>query len=168
LEFSPLALGQHHEAIARRTNSDCCVAAAATVAIAHDVRTQGPCRPIIDNTRGAVTITISGGCTTGISPDQLKEIIDSVLAKRAIPPELLDRYEALVQKFGVTDTALTTFFRILGENKVALPDLDAKLREVAGRHLTLLHQIASVSGDDPEVAALKKEAEAGVRALPPR
>lgn len=65
--------------------------AAVTASTAQDAKTQGPCSPIIDKTQGPVTITFSGGCTTGISPDQIKEIVDSVLAKRAIPPELLDR-----------------------------------------------------------------------------
>jgi len=81
-----------------------------------------------------------------------------VLARRAIPPELLDRFETVSRAFGVTDTALTTFFRILGENKVAPADLDAKLREVAARHLTLLRQAAASLGDDPQVVAIKQQA----------
>jgi len=44
--------------------------------------------------------------------------MENVLARRAIPPELLDRYDMVSRAFGITDTALTTFFRILGENKV--------------------------------------------------
>ena len=107
---------------------------------AQEVRTQAPCSPVVDRTQGNVTLTFSGGCTVGITPGELKEIIDSVLARRAIPPELLDRYEMVSRLFGVTDAALTTFFRILGEKKVATEDLDAKLREVAGRHVTILKQ----------------------------
>src|SRR5262249_55952083 len=88
--------------------------------------------------------------------------IDSVLAGRAVPPELLDRFETVSRAFGVTDTALTTFFRILGERKVATEDLDAKLREVAARHLTLLKQAEASADDDPQVAAIKKEAVAAI------
>jgi hypothetical protein len=132
--------------------------AEAMPAIAQEVRTEGTCSPVVDRTQGAVTITYSGGCNLGIGPDQLREIIDSVLAKRAIPPELLDRYEALAQKYGVTDAALTHFFLILGEKQVATTDLDAKLREIAGRHLTLLSQATPRVGDDPQVAALKNKA----------
>jgi hypothetical protein len=62
------------------------------------------------------------------------------------------------------DTALTTFFRILGENKVATEDLDAKLREVAARHLTLLKQAEGSADDDPQVAAIKTEAVAAIGA----
>jgi cobalamin biosynthesis protein CbiG len=37
-----------------------------------------------------VTVTFTGGCTVGITPARLKDIIDSALAQRAIPPERLD------------------------------------------------------------------------------
>ena len=53
---------------------------------------------------------------------------------------------------------METFFRILGEKKVAVEDLDAKLREVAARHLTLLKRAEASPDDDPQTAALKKDA----------
>src|SRR5262249_28551308 len=83
---------------------------------------------------------------------------------RAVPPELLDRFETVSRAFGVTDTALTTFFRILGEQKVATEDLDARLREVAARHLTLLKQAEASADDDPQVAAIKQQAVAAIGA----
>jgi len=134
----------------------------ATASHAQDVRTQAPCSPVVDQTQGNVTLTFSGGCTVGITPAELAVIIDSVLARRAIPPDLLDRYEMVSRALGVTDTALTTFFRILGENKVAMEDLDAKLREIAARHLTLLRQTEASSEDDPQIAAIKKQAVAAI------
>jgi tetratricopeptide (TPR) repeat protein len=133
-------------------------------AAAQDVRTQAPCSPVVDRTQGNVTITFSGGCSVGITPVQIQEIVDKVQAGLSIPPELLDRHEKLHQTLGVTDTALTTFFRILGENKVATRDLDAKLREVAGRHLTLLKQAEASPEDDPQIAAIKNEAIAAISA----
>ena len=60
--------------------------------------------------------------------------------------------------------ALTTFFRILGENKVATQDLDAKLRDIAARHLTLLKQAEASPDDDPQIAATKKQAVAAIAA----
>ena len=60
--------------------------------------------------------------------------------------------------------AVTNFFRILGERKVPIEDLDAKLREIAARHLTLLKQVETLSGEDPQVDALKKEAVAAIGA----
>ena len=47
---------------------------------------------------------------------------------------------------------MATFFRVLGERKVPIEDLDAKLREIAARHLTLLKQVETLSGEDPQVA----------------
>src|SRR5256885_15175126 len=102
----------------------------AASAAAEDARTQSPCSPIIQNARGNVSVTFSGGCTTGITPEQLREIIDSIQVGRAIPAELLDRYERLSQRFGVTDTAVKNFFQLLGEQNVASEDLDSRLRQV--------------------------------------
>jgi hypothetical protein len=133
-------------------------------ASAQDVRTQAPCSPVVDRTQGNVTLTFNGGCTVGITPAELKDIMDNVLARRAIPPELLDRYDMVSRAFGITDTALMTFFRILGENKVATEDLDAKLREVAARHLTLLKQAEASTEDDPQTAVIKKQAVAAIGA----
>jgi hypothetical protein len=138
--------------------------AAATPAFAQDVRTQAPCSPVVDRTQGNVTLTFSGGCTVGITPAELKEIMENVLARRAIPPELLDRYDTISRALGVTDTAVTTFFRILGQNKVATEDLDAKLREIAARHLTLLKQAEASPDDDTQIAAIKKQAVAAIGA----
>jgi tetratricopeptide (TPR) repeat protein len=136
----------------------------AVSAAGQEVRTQEPCSPVVDRTQGNVTITFSGGCTVGITPVQLQEIIDKLRTGLAIPPELLDRYDALSKTFGVTDTALTNFFHILGEDKIATADLDAKLREIAGRHVTLLRRAEASTDDDPRVATIKKEAIAAIAA----
>ena len=77
---------------------------------------------------------------------------------------MLERTERLSRQFGVTDIAVTKFFRILGESKVAIEDLDAKLREIAAQHLTLLKQVETLSGEDPQVASIKKEAVAAIGA----
>ena len=131
---------------------------------AQEARTQAACSPVIDRTQGNVTINFSGGCTVGITPAQLQEIVASLQAGRSVPPELIDRYEALSQKFGVTDAAVANFFRILGESKVATGDLDAKLRDIAAQHLTLVKQSAAQPGDDPQVAAMKTDAVAAIDA----
>jgi tetratricopeptide (TPR) repeat protein len=43
-------------------------------ALAQDVRTQARHSPVVDPTRGNVTLTFSGGCTVGITPAELKDI----------------------------------------------------------------------------------------------
>ena len=147
----------------RRILGPCALIAAWVVspsASAQGVRTEAPCSPVIDRTHGNVTINFTGGCTAGIAPAQIQQIIDGVLAGRAVPAELLE----IAQRFGVTDMAVTTFFRIMGERKVAIEDLDAKLREIAARHLTLLKQVESVPDADPQANALKKGAVAAIGA----
>ena len=135
---------------------------ASASANAQSVRTEAPCSPVIDRTQGNVTVNFTGGCTAGMTPAEIQQVIDAVLSKRAVP---LENFEELAQRFGVTSMAVTTFFRILGENRVPLEDLDAKLREVASRHLTLLKQIETLSADDdPQVASIKKTALAAIGA----
>ena len=95
---------------------------------AQDVRTQAPCSPVVGRTQGNVTLI----CTVGTTPAQLQDIVDNVLFRRAIPSEFVDRYDQLSPEFRVTDTALTIVFHILGENKVAMEDLDAKLTRDPG------------------------------------
>ncbi|HEX5079118.1 MAG TPA: tetratricopeptide repeat protein [Geminicoccaceae bacterium] len=124
------------------------------------VRTDAPCSPVVEGTRGNVTITFTGGCTQGILPAQLQQIVDDILNKRTVSLEI---FQELSQRFGVSDMAITTFFRTLGERKIPIEDLDSKLREIAARHLTLLKQIESLSGDDPQVEALKKDAVVAIR-----
>ena len=136
----------------------------AGAAHAQQTQTKAPCSPVTDHARGDEAITFSGGCTAGIAPADLEKIAGSVLAGNAIPAELRDGFQAINRSFGVTDTALTAFFRILGENKVAAEDLDARLREIAGRHLTLLKQAEAFADDDPQVAALRKDAAAAITA----
>lgn len=70
----------------------------------------------------------------------------------------------LSRSFGVTDSALANFFRILGETKVATGDLDSKLREIPGRHVTLLLQAETSTNDDPQIAAIKTQAVAAIGA----
>ncbi len=72
-----------------------------------------------------------------------------------VPPEVFAQY---VRDLGVTDSALTNFFKILKQEKVPLGDLDSKLREIAFQHKELLLRFESVQSDDPEVRSLKVEA----------
>ena len=146
----------------RRILVPCALLAAWVVASAstnaQGVRTEAPCSPVIERTQGLITnitVNFTGGCTAGITPAQLQQIIDDLLNNRVVS---LESFEELAQRFGVTRMALTRFFRILGERNVSVEDLDAKLREIAAHHLTLLKQAEPVPGEDPQVEALKKAA----------
>jgi tetratricopeptide (TPR) repeat protein len=72
-----------------------------------------------------------------------------------VQPEVFAKY---AEELGVTKAALTSFFKILEQEKVPLGDLDSKLREIAFQHKELLLRFESVQSDDSEVRNLKVEA----------
>ncbi|MCI5223729.1 MAG: hypothetical protein D3924_13930 [Candidatus Electrothrix sp. AR4] len=74
------------------------------------------------------------------------------------------RFEALRDKYAVTDSSLASFFKILDQKKVQPGDLDAKLREIAAQYKELLARLETVQSEDPEVVQLKKEARQAIEA----
>ncbi|CAK8721319.1 hypothetical protein GMJAKD_10520 [Candidatus Electrothrix aarhusensis] len=72
-----------------------------------------------------------------------------------VPPETLISY---AEEFGVTKSALASFFRILEQEQVPAWELDSKLREIAMRHKELLERFNTISSDAPEVRNLKAQA----------
>ena len=95
----------------------------------------------------------SGGGEQNIA--QGEKPIGKQVNNYGVPPEVFAQY---VSELGVTDSALTSFFKILEEQQAARSDLDSKLREIAFRHKELLLRFESVTSDDPQVQALKKQA----------
>src|SRR4051794_23064694 len=89
--------------------------------------TVGGCSPIVNDTRGNVTITLN--CPLSLSSVQIKEVVDALLASGAVPASQVPRVEQLSRELGIKDTALSNLFRVLGEKQVPVEDLDAKLRE---------------------------------------
>ena len=69
----------------RRILVPCALIAAWVVALAsasaQGVRTEGQCSPVVGHTQGNVTINVTGGCTAGITPAQLQQIIDASLGR---------------------------------------------------------------------------------------
>ncbi len=55
-----------------------------------------------------------------------------------IPPEVFAEY---ARKLAVTEAALASFFKILGENQVPPGDVDGKLREIADNYNELLQRL---------------------------
>ncbi len=92
---------------------------------------------IIGNNNTAV-ITRNGDVSIGISPE---------------------RFEKLVTEFGVTKSALVSFFKILEQKQVPPEDLDSTLREIAKRYKELQAKLTSAPiYDSPKITALKKKA----------
>ena len=75
----------------RRILVPCALIAAWVVALAsasaQGVRTEAQCSPVLIARKDNVTINFTGGCTAGITPAQIQQIIDAVRAGQAIPPE---------------------------------------------------------------------------------
>ena len=70
-------------------------------------------------------------------------------------------HAALAIQLDVTESALSNFFKILGEAEIAPEDLDHKLREIAAKHRELLARLdAPDVGDDaiPELKAQTRKA----------
>ena len=103
-----------------------CVVAAvvwSASAIGQDVRTEAPCSPVVDRTQGNVTINFSGNCTAGLAPEKMRDIVDAVLNKRAVP---LQSFEELAQRLGVTSMAVATFFvclaSVTSRSRISMPN----------------------------------------------
>ena len=75
-----------------------------------------------------------------------------------------EEYRKLGGQLDVTDAALTSFFKILEEQKVPRADLDSKLREIAAQYKELLTRLDSVQSEDPQVVKLKQEAKQAIEA----
>jgi tetratricopeptide (TPR) repeat protein len=75
-----------------------------------------------------------------------------------------EQFQRLAHELGVTNSALTSFFKILEQQHVPLEDLDAKLREIATHYQTLLVRVRTLSADDPQIAQLRDAAETAIHA----
>lgn len=80
---------------------------------------------------------------------------------QGIDPEV---HEALSKKYGVTESAIKSFFKILEQKDIPLEDLDSKLRESATLHKQLQAQLQRLLPDDPAVMALREEARQALEA----
>ncbi len=72
-----------------------------------------------------------------------------------VSPEMV----ALAKELGVTQAALSNFFKILKEQNVKPEDYDHTLRTIAERYNNLLKEVANLQSEDPEVKALLTQAE---------
>ena len=79
---------------------------------------------------------------------------------QGIPAEQFQRLSA---ELGVTQAALTSFFKILEQQHIPPEDLDAKLREIATHYQALLERVRTLSADDPAIAQLRDAAEQAIQ-----
>jgi tetratricopeptide (TPR) repeat protein len=95
--------------------------------------------------------TGGGDINIGWTPAQVKELIDR---QDAAEQEI----RRLSGQLGVTENAVHTFLRLLGEREIPVEDLTVKLVEIAQTHKALLTQVRTTPSDNPRVVALKEQA----------
>jgi tetratricopeptide (TPR) repeat protein len=125
--------------------------------------TTGDCSPIVRDTAGNVEINIA--CPIQLTPAQLRRLIEGVRSPDGVAPTLVGEFRDLSKQLGVTESALENFFRILDRENVPADDLDATLRKIARRHLSLIADLRRVAAAEPEVQGLKDEALAAIQAV---
>jgi hypothetical protein len=92
--------------------------------------------------------------------EQLKALMDRGQAELEYPKQ----FRELSQLYGVTNTAVKNFLRLLGEENVAPEDLDSRFRQIAARHRWLERQVQQLSDDDPAAAPFKRQATRDIEA----
>jgi hypothetical protein len=95
--------------------------------------TTGRCSPVVGHAGGNVTIV----CQEGVSSEA---------------------FQLFAEELGVTKAALTSFFKILEQERVPPEDLDSKLREFAVSYKQLQAQLQQFLSEGPTVIALRREA----------
>ena len=113
------------------------------------------------------TQNIGGDLNIGLTPTQVRQAIvayaekDSTNAKRAA--ELDQQIDRLSAEMDLRKPAVENFLRILGEAKVPIEDLAAKLAEIAQRHKDMLDRWSIIEeDDDPAIRQLTDAARAAI------
>ena len=112
-------------------------------------------------------LAFQGGCAiTGSSSGSNGSTVSGGSAQvcigcSAIPPETITQLKAQ----GITEAALNQFLNDLGRKKIPPEALDHELRDIAKNYLDLKAKLATLSSEDPEVAALTQQARQAVEAV---
>ena len=97
-----------------------------------------------------------------LSDKQLEALKTAVVKGLAHRDSALAReLRTLSAAFGVQDSALKNFFKILEKKRVPIEDVDKRLREIAKRHLELIERLRLAersASDDPDVGRYLKGA----------
>jgi hypothetical protein len=101
-------------------------------------------RPPVQAREGGIAIggNVSGSTiNVGLTPEQVRELTKAAAAGAVDP--LADRIVDLSDRLGVTQGAVLTMLRILGERDVPLEQLPQKLADVATQFQKLQAQLAA-------------------------
>ncbi|MDN5872639.1 MAG: tetratricopeptide repeat protein, partial [Nitrococcus sp.] len=105
-------------------------------------------------------ISVGGDVNIGLTPIQVRELMRQIQEQQGAGIKKVAR---LSRRLGVTESALASFFRILGRQNVPIEQLPATLVEIAQRHRRLLDQIGALPAQSPAIQALKDRARAAVK-----
>jgi hypothetical protein len=105
---------------------------------------------------------ITGPVTIGLTPEQVRELTKAAAAGAVGP--LADRFVDLSNRLGVTQGAVLTMLRILGERDVPIEQLPQKLAEVATQFQKLQAQLAALDPRNPLARGLVEQAQAEAKA----
>ncbi len=112
----------------------------------------------------APAVTASGGGVASGGDINITQSSSGTLIVGDVHGVRPEDYQRVSEELGVTKAALTSFFKILEQRKVAPEDLDSTLREFAKRYKALEADLARSTSDDPEVAALRAQAREALEA----
>jgi tetratricopeptide (TPR) repeat protein len=100
-------------------------------------------------------VQVGGDINIGLTPVQVRDLMQQILGEQNTS---VAKVEELSGRLGVTNSAIETFFQILGQQNVPIEDLPATLVEIAQRHRSLIEQIGSVPSQSPDIQAIKDRA----------
>ncbi len=128
-----------------------------------------PAAPAAQATASNGSVTIGGDVNAPITittpPEQLAPLIAAATAPLAhLNAQQQATIGDLERKLGVSEGAMRTFLRTLGEEAVPLEKWPEKLAEIAERYRLALSQAAPAPGDAPAIARLKEQARAALEA----
>jgi vacuolar-type H+-ATPase subunit I/STV1 len=97
----------------------------------------------------------------GLAEDEIGALMRELHAQDSAA---VQKVAELSARLGITDNALTNFFRILGEQEPAIPEekLLETLADIAERHRLLLEQAKTLRSEDPAIQALREQATAAI------
>jgi hypothetical protein len=123
------------------------------VAFAGAARARAEDRPPVRAREGSVGVggnVIGSTITIGLTPEQVQELTKAAAAGSVGP--LADRIVDLSNRLGVTQGAVLTMLRTLGQRDVPLEQLPQKLADVATQFQKLQVQLAALDPRNPNGA----------------
>ena len=102
----------------------------------------------------------------GFKPEEVQKLTESAAAGAAGP--LTDKIVDLSNKLGVTQGAVVTMLRIVGQKDVPLDKLPQILAEVAEQYKSATERLAALNPEDPVTGDLVKRANEAFNSDPPR